>query len=256
VISVRGVARRQLRLLRRALGLAPARRRPARKARTPAPPRRPTKPGPNDPGGTRRIHVGCGPKEILPDWWNVDIRAFPGIDEVVDATKPWPWSNVDAVFGEHFLEHLPVEDALTFLELAAANLRPGGVLRLSTPSLEWVWATHFALGTGQTDEARIADTYRANRAFHGWGHRFLFSKPILERLLLGTGFERLTWHAYGESDEPTLRNLERHGGYQVADGWPSVWIVEAVRGAEVQPPPADLRAEVEQEFGRYVRSGH
>jgi predicted SAM-dependent methyltransferase len=212
--------------------------------------------GPANPAGLRRVHVGCGPHQLLPDWWNVDIRAFPGIDEVVDATKAWPWSGLDAVFGEHFLEHLPAADALAFLELAAANLRPGGVLRLSTPSVEWVWTTHFSLASDVTPERRIADTYRANRAFHGWGHRFLFSRPILERLLHGAGFERLSWHAYGESHDPALRGLERHPGYEVTDGWPSVWIVEAVRGETVHPLSPDLRDEVEREFERYVRAGH
>jgi hypothetical protein len=46
--------------------------------------------GPNTPLGIRKVHVGCGPHAILPDWWNVDIRSFLGIDEVIDATAPWP----------------------------------------------------------------------------------------------------------------------------------------------------------------------
>jgi predicted SAM-dependent methyltransferase len=49
------------------------------------------------PGGTSRVHVGSGPKSLLPDWWNVDIRDFPGVDEVVDATAPWPWTNLEYV---------------------------------------------------------------------------------------------------------------------------------------------------------------
>ena len=36
--------------------------------------------GPNDPGGIARLHVGCGPKNLMADWWNVDIRSFKGID--------------------------------------------------------------------------------------------------------------------------------------------------------------------------------
>ena len=61
-------------------------------------------------------------------------------------------------------------------------------------------------------------------------------------------------HAYGESEDPALRGLERHGGYQVVDGWPNVWIVEAVPTG--RPPSTDLLAEAEQEIERYRRSGH
>src|SRR5262245_24244666 len=101
----------------------------------PAPPRL----GPRDPGGTRRLHVGCGPRNLMAEWWNVDILTFPGVDEVADVTVPWPWHNLEYVFGEHFLEHLALDDAVKFLTEAAWNLRPGGRIRLSTPGLEWVW---------------------------------------------------------------------------------------------------------------------
>lgn len=218
--------------------------------------RRPLRPG--SPGGLTRVQVGCGPTNLLSDWWNVDIRSFPGIDEVVDATKPWPWQSLDAVYGEHFLEHLAPSEALAFAHEAARALRPGGVLRLSTPSLEHVWVTHFHPAPDRPTEDVVAETYRTNRAFHGWGHRFLFSREMLERLLRGAGFTEVTFHDYGASDRPELRRLERHPGWEHVAGWPTVWIVEAVApgtglgAAEV----ATLEAEIEHEFARYVRSGH
>lgn len=211
--------------------------------------------GPGEPGGIERVHVGSGPHNLYPTWWNVDVRSFPGVDEVIDATKPWPWQGLSAVYGEHFLEHLALAGALDFLEEAARALRPGGVLRLSTPGIEWVWRTH--LDPLADDPSRlIQQTYAANRAFHGWGHRFLFSRPLLERILEAAGFNEISGHGYGESDRPDLRDLERHGGYDVVDGLPSVWIVEAVRGDGPAGISATMRAEVDHEFGRYVRSGH
>ena len=246
------VARSLGRRIRRALGTKPTGSTPARSEHKIAP----TRLGPNDPGGIRRIHVGCGPHNIFPDWWNVDMRSFRGVDEVLDATGPWPWTGLEAVYGEHFLEHLPLDAAFRFVEEAASHLRPGGVLRLSTPSLEWVWSTHLSLAANVSEERRIADTYAANRAFHGWGHQFLYSRSMLERVLTHAGFERLTWHAYGQSDDPTLRGLERHGGFVVDDGWPSVWIVEAVRGTSATAIPEDLREEAEREFIRHARAAH
>ncbi|MGH2474995.1 MAG: class I SAM-dependent methyltransferase, partial [Candidatus Limnocylindrales bacterium] len=155
--------------------------------------------GPNERGGIARLHVGCGPQNLMPGWWNVDIRSFEGIDEVADVTATWPWKRIDYCYGEHFLEHLTLEQAVAFLGHARDRLRPGGRIRLSTPSLEWVWRTHFRLD-GTTAEM-VADTYKANRAFHGWGHQFLYSRPFLERVLTASGLTDIRFYAFGESDD-------------------------------------------------------
>jgi hypothetical protein len=188
----------------------------------------------------------------MADWWNVDIRQFTGIDEVADVTQPWPWRDLEAVYGEHFLEHLSLDGAIKFLIEAGTALRIGGRIRLSTPSLEWVWRTHFRDSGAPADI--IAATYGANRAFYGWGHSFLWSRPILEHMLQGAGFEDLTFHDFGQSDVPALRGLERHGGFEVVDGWPNVWIVEAVSSGARSPDA--LLAEADHEIERYRRSGH
>ena len=132
--------------------------------------------GPNFPSGIKRVHVGCGPHAILPDWWNVDVRKFRGIDDVIDAAEPWPYTDLDFVFAEHFIEHLTLDRGLTLLIIHAGNsLRPGSVIRLSTPNIEWVMHTHFQ--TGQVElEKRLLDTLRTNRAFHGWGHHSCIRK--------------------------------------------------------------------------------
>ena len=47
--------------------------------------------GPSHPEGMRGVNVGSGPKNLLPVWWNVDLRPFEGINQAMDATEPWPW---------------------------------------------------------------------------------------------------------------------------------------------------------------------
>jgi predicted SAM-dependent methyltransferase len=71
--------------------------------------------------GIKRVHVGCGPHAILPDWWNVDVRKFRGIDDVIDAAEPWPYTDLDFVFAEHFIEHLTLDRGLTLLIIHAGN---------------------------------------------------------------------------------------------------------------------------------------
>jgi predicted SAM-dependent methyltransferase len=194
-----------------------------------------------------------GPNNALPDWWKVDIRPFANVDEVVDLTQPWPWRDLEYVHGEHFLEHLAPGDAVRFLVEAARALRPGGRIRLSTPGLEWVWRTHF--DPSREGEAGIQAAYGANRAFHGWGHKFLYSRPMLTHVLEGCGFSALSFHRYGESDHSALRGMERHADYGEADGWPSVWIVEAVPDLTAARSD-ELAREIDFNFDRYVRAGH
>ena len=79
----------------------------------------------------------------MPAWWNVDIQSYPGIDQVMDVSRPWPWKDaLEYVYGEHFLEHLTISQAVNFLVEAGNALQVDGKIRLSTPSLEWVIKTH------------------------------------------------------------------------------------------------------------------
>lgn len=203
----------------------------------------------------RKVHVGCGPHALLAGWCNSDLRPFKGVDHVMDATQPWPFRDLTHVFGEHFIEHLDIDKAIDFLVHAGASLAPGGRIRLSTPNLAWVVRTHFSLGPAD-EEQRLRETLDLNRAFHGWGHRFLWSEEMLNGVMAMVGFEEIELFAYGESRDPELAGLERHGGYSVVDGYPSVIIVEGVRGAQpIERRPA-VDAWIDHEFLRHVRGGH
>ena len=212
--------------------------------------------GPGQPDGIRRVNVGCGPEHLLSDWWNVDIRSFAGVDQTVDVTEQWPWRDrLEYVYGEHFLEHLTVSQALNFFVHAGNALEPGGRIRLTTPSLEWVLTTHFNLAA-RDPATRMSQTWAINRAFHGWGHQFLYSKEMLLSFITGTGFESPMIWDYGESATLELKNLERHAGWNVSDGYPSVWIAEAMRGAKPIALTDDLVRDAEKNYVTYVRSGH
>jgi predicted SAM-dependent methyltransferase len=201
--------------------------------------------------GVEKVHVGCGPHNRLEGWHNVDIKAFPSVDTAMDVTKSWPFEGLAYVYSEHFLEHLELLDGVRFLANSGRSMRPGGRIRLSTPNLHWVMLTHFATGAAD-DATRRSDTFKTNRAFHGWGHRFLYTQATLRWLLESVGYEAITFHAYGESPDPTLVGLERHGGYSVEGGQPSVIIAEATRGARPTALSRDLEQTLRQEYVRFV----
>ena len=154
-----------------------------------------------------KLHIGSGP-QILEGWINVDNVEYPGIDRVLDVTTGLPFEDVSFIFAEHFIEHLAYSDALALLGECRRALRENGVLRVSTPNLDWVWTTHYRLGLTAPEEVQAC--FMLNRAFRGWGHQFLYNERTLRATLLDAGFSEVVRCEYGESAHPELRGLERH----------------------------------------------
>jgi predicted SAM-dependent methyltransferase len=186
------------------------------------------------------LHLGCG-KVILPDWLNVDLDPHPGVDRVLDVREGLPFEDVQFIFSEHFLEHLDLDDALALLRECRHVLRDDGVLRLTTPNLDWVWATSYATRwTAESatrasidatqwphDASAARDCLALNRAFRAWGHRFLYNHGMLADALRSAGFARIEWCAYGESAHEALHNLERHERSPDTAALPHLLIAEA-----------------------------
>jgi predicted SAM-dependent methyltransferase len=173
-----------------------------------------------------RLHIGSGPVAIE-GWTNVDVAAYPGVDVVLDVREPWPFADVELIFAEHFLEHLTLAEGLTFLRECRRVLRADGVLRLSTPNLDWVWLTHYKPPTELSPAEQLIGCLEINRAFHGWGHRFLYNFRTLELALRTAGFAEIVQREYGMSKLEALRNLERHERHNDLPTAPSVVIAEA-----------------------------
>jgi|GEM_PF-277731 len=189
--------------------------------------------------GTLRLHIGCG-QEAIAGWINIDNHALPGVDRVLDVRKGLPFRGVSAIYAEHFLEHLGLDDGLGFLKECRRVLASSGVLRLSTPNLDWVYATHYR--TSQVAEEALHDCFQLNRAFHGWGHQFLYNRATLESALKAAGFGTVRFHLYGQSDVPELSGIERHETWQDTLEMPHVLIAEASGEAPPYPlPEQELR---------------
>jgi predicted SAM-dependent methyltransferase len=171
-----------------------------------------------------RLHIGSG-SVALPGWINIDNQAYPGVDRVVDVTQGLPFRDVRFIFAEHFLEHLRFEDARVLLAECRRALRRGGVLRLSTPNLDWVWASHYR--TVLTPDLEVLACFGMNRAFRGWGHQFLWNLATLTSALHDAGFRHVVRCAYGESQHAELRGIEHHEQNEDWEGHSHILIVEA-----------------------------
>jgi predicted SAM-dependent methyltransferase len=189
--------------------------------------------------GPLRLHIGCG-QQAFPGWVNIDNQALPGVDRVLDVRKGLPFHGVAAIYAEHFLEHIGFDDALAFLKNCRRALADFGVLRISTPNLDWVYKTHYpSVDTGSPVE-RLRDCFQLNQAFHGWGHQFLYNRTMLESVLKSAGFAGVAFQRYGQSDIPDLNAIERHETYLDTPDLPHVLIAEASGKGHEEPLPADL----------------
>jgi predicted SAM-dependent methyltransferase len=182
-----------------------------------------------------RLHIGSG-RAHLEGWINMDLQALPGVDVVADVTKGLRFTNVEAIFAEHFIEHLRIDDAINFLAESHRVLRDDGWIRLSTPNLDWVWSTHYRLDA--EPEAKRNNAVALNRAFHGWRHQFVWNREMLGEALAACGFDPVRWCRYGESELPVFQGLERHVTYTDLPELPHVIIAEARKGP---PQPERLR---------------
>ena len=115
-----------------------------------------------------------------------------------DATTPFPIEAgaLGYVYAEHFIEHIPRRDAVAFVREARRLLKPGGVLRLSTPDLA-VYADAYRdpsqaffnehrrrMTTGPMEGRnagmRATPAELFNTVFYNFGHKHLYDLEELE----------------------------------------------------------------------------
>lgn len=137
-----------------------------------------------------------------------------------DATRriPYPDSSVKALYSSHMIEHLDRRDTAAFLREAWRVLRPGGVIRLSTPDLAELVAAYGREGDGDrfieaqftcVERPRGA-TARLRQALTGPRHHlWLYDERSLCNLLERHGFCQATALKAGETTlpEPGALNL-------------------------------------------------
>ena len=168
-----------------------------------------------------RLHLGCGPHQ-LPGWLNSDLIVFRADNVRIDATKEFPLPSVsfDFVFTEHMVEHIPFDGALSAFSESFRILKPGGMIRVSTPDLSFL----FSLLQHPIDDVRAeylqwsCETYLKTPLVNGavvinnfvrnWGHSFIFDKATLEWALRHAGFVNVIFFPVKQSATAALCNLE------------------------------------------------
>lgn len=181
-----------------------------------------------------RLNVGSAGNH-LDGWLSIDIRA----DEQcfgMDATKPWPFesASAEAINSEHFIEHLTLDEARRYFAEAHRVLRPGGLIRTTTPNLRGLaeifteadpamLAVHRSHGYEAATHGDLVNNY-----FYSWEHRHIYDFESLAALLREAGFEDVREEAFGTSTHDLLRGIDRHDPEALVR---SVLCVDAVKPA-------------------------
>ena len=161
--------------------------------------------------GATRVHLGCGPN-LLPGWANLDMDGPKGVTRFdLNRPLPFPASSVDFVFSEHFVEHVRLEQADSLLRECARILRPGGVVRISTPDLRRLVDEYVAGTIHEWDDMGWSPETPCdllNEGMRMWGHTYVFDEPRLSRALAEAGFGSVTRVVRHDSEYDALRGLE------------------------------------------------
>ena len=179
-------------------------------------------------GVPAKIQYACG-LNVMEGWLNVDgfdhalLWHFSqsGVPALIAENvykmdlierHPFEDDSFDYAFCEDFIEHIDQKSAILFLSEVLRTLKPGGVLRLSSPSLEGVMTFHFK--SAKYDA--VIENHEA--AYTRWGHLHFFSHESLKTVALGLGFSDCRPCEFHLSEHPALRNVEaraEQGGYKI-----------------------------------------
>jgi predicted SAM-dependent methyltransferase len=141
-----------------------------------------------------------------------------------DATGRYPFEDdaFDYVFTEHMIEHVPYAGGKSLVRECLRVLKPGGKLRIATPDLDRILALRqpatplekeylrFALGT-IPEAVDGQSSFFINQFMRAWGHTFIYDRETLSGLMRSAGFIDVAERRPGESNDPELAGIERHG---------------------------------------------
>lgn len=172
--------------------------------------------------GKRCIELGAGDLARPEGWLTTDLK--PSRDALqLDVTRPFPIEDgsFDYIYSQHMIEHLDFGAGRFMLRECFRILKPGGTIRIVTPSIG------FLIGLFSSDRQELTDRYiqwstetfvqsapkpmpsvAFNNFVRAWGHRFIYDEATLEQILTEAGFTAIQECEIGASRHARLRGLE------------------------------------------------
>ncbi len=186
---------------------------------------------------TTKLHLCCGARNE-PGWINMDRDPPADIRHDVRVGLPYEDESFTHIYSEHAIEHFTKAEGLQLLRECRRVLKPGGVLRLSTPDLRYLVALYTSAsrsldphqwGSGEMNAAANhgrESVFAAGRAtlraykdvgfvaespaqlindgMRNWGHLYLYDEMELEIALKASGFKRVRREQYQKTAVPEM----------------------------------------------------
>ena len=147
-----------------------------------------------------RLHLGSG-NEHKEGWVNVDLAGYP-VEIAWNLARPLPLpaASVEAIFHEHLLEHLTLEQGLAFCGECRRVLRPGGILRIGVPDAGAAARSYVDDPEGFLARARPGrptPMLALQELFYYPGHHTMYDYETLALLLRAAGFDEPRQREFG-----------------------------------------------------------
>lgn len=128
------------------------------------------------------LNIGCG-FHWHPDWVNIDLTP-PGPEVTKFDLRdglPFPDETFDAVYHSHVLEHLEPQRGKELLVDCHRVLKPGGVLRVVVPDLEYICRAYL----------EVLDRYSPTDPDHEIDHEWMVLEVIDQHVRTRSGGEMI-----------------------------------------------------------------
>jgi predicted SAM-dependent methyltransferase len=172
------------------------------------------------PAGERGINLGSGGATI-PGWINIDSVYPWHVTILWDLSGGLPFvpnESMNAVYSEHFMEHIPRLGGLNLMKEAYRILRPGGYVRIAMPCLDELISNYGGTPSlGPDTKNEFADLYGdliqtkgewLNVAMRAWGHMYIYNYEDIAIVLEQAGFKNVRREKLNQSSVPFLSNRE------------------------------------------------
>jgi SAM-dependent methyltransferase len=173
----------------------------------------------------RLLNLGGG-GNVSSEWLTADID--PRADVFCDLTKRLPFEDgsIDGILLEEVIEHIDYPAGRFLLTECHRILRPGGRIRVSTPSLAWIiglWQKEKPLPDGLVTQeaervlepclpdATVLNLAAINATFYAHGHRFIYDEAALGCQLSAAGFQEIDFGTY-KDPHSSLGDYDSHPG--------------------------------------------
>jgi predicted SAM-dependent methyltransferase len=173
--------------------------------------------------GPYGLHLGAG-THLKPGWLNCDSSHHHQQNlYIMDVTKPFPLPNeaFHYVFSEHTIEHFDFDLGQVMLKEAWRVLKPGGIIRIATPSVGFLMNLYshdrtqledeyiaWHCKSFQKDKPKALPGFVLNYFVRAWTHTFIYDRETLPLALSLAGFEHIVERSFLSSEHAMLRNAE------------------------------------------------